>query len=65
MKSTLMCFCENNITIKTVYDIVHKIHSLCFGTTGGHGNFAFNLVVKLCVELVCFSKFEVINSDNV
>jgi hypothetical protein len=27
---------------------------------GGHGNFAFNLVVKLSVG--CFYKFEVINS---
>jgi hypothetical protein len=33
---------------------------------GGHGNFAFNLVVKLSVELgYVFSKFEVINGVNV
>jgi hypothetical protein len=25
--------------------------SRCFGIIGGHGNFAFNLVVKLSVEL--------------
>jgi hypothetical protein len=31
------------------------MHSRCFGIMGGHGNFAFNLVVKL----------EVINSINV
>jgi hypothetical protein len=27
------------------------MHSRCFGIMGGHGNFAFNLVVKLPVEL--------------
>jgi hypothetical protein len=41
------------------------MHSRCFGIMEGHGNFAFNLVVKLSVELDCFSKFEVINSVNV
>jgi hypothetical protein len=42
------------------------MHSPCFGTMGGHGDFAFNLVVKLSVELgYLFSKFEVINSVNV
>jgi hypothetical protein len=42
------------------------MHSRCFGIMGGHGNFAFNLVVKLSVELgYIFSKFEVINSVNV
>jgi hypothetical protein len=43
------------------------MHSLCFGKMGGHGNFAFNLIVKLSVELlgIYFSKFEVINSVNV
>jgi hypothetical protein len=40
------------------------MHSRCFGIMGGPGNFAFNLVVKLSVELG-FSKFEVINSVNV
>jgi hypothetical protein len=30
---------------------VFKMHSRYFCTMGGHGNFAFNLVVKLCVEL--------------
>jgi hypothetical protein len=28
-----------------------KMHSGCFGIMGGHGNFAFNLVIKLSVEL--------------
>jgi hypothetical protein len=28
-----------------------KIHSRCFGIMRSHGNFAFNLVVKLFVEL--------------
>jgi hypothetical protein len=41
------------------------MHSRCFRIMGGHGNFAFNLVVKLSVALGCFSKFEVINSVNV
>jgi hypothetical protein len=27
------------------------MHSRCFGLMGGHGNFAFNLVVKLSVGL--------------
>jgi hypothetical protein len=27
------------------------MHSRCFGMMGSHGNFAFNLVVKLSVEL--------------
>jgi hypothetical protein len=27
------------------------MHSCCFGIMGAHGNFAFNLVVKLFVEL--------------
>jgi hypothetical protein len=27
------------------------MHSRCFGIMEGHGNFAFNLVVKLSVEL--------------
>jgi hypothetical protein len=27
------------------------MHSCCFGIMEGHGNFAFNLVVKLSVEL--------------
>jgi hypothetical protein len=31
--------------------ILSKMHSCCFGIMGGHGNFAFNLVVKLSVEL--------------
>jgi hypothetical protein len=31
--------------------IESKMHSRCFGIMGGHGNFAFNLVVKLSVEL--------------
>jgi hypothetical protein len=26
------------------------MHSRCFDIMGGHGNFAFNLVVKLSVE---------------
>jgi hypothetical protein len=43
---------------------VFKMHSRCFGIMGGHGNFAFNLVVKLFIEL-CFSQFGVINSVNV
>jgi hypothetical protein len=29
----------------------HNMHSRCFGIMGGHGNFAFNLVVNLSVEL--------------
>jgi hypothetical protein len=37
------------------------MHSRCFGIIEGHGNFAFNLVIK-CVEL-CFSNFEVINAS--
>jgi hypothetical protein len=41
------------------------MHSRDFGTMGGYGNFAFNLVVKLSVELGYVSKFEVINSVNV
>jgi hypoxanthine-guanine phosphoribosyltransferase len=45
------------------------MHSLCFGIMGGHGNFAFDLVVKLSLELgigyVSLSKFKVINSVNV
>jgi hypothetical protein len=45
---------------------VTKMHSRCFGIIGVHGNFAFNLVVKLSVELgYVFSKFDVINSVNV
>jgi hypothetical protein len=28
-----------------------EIHSRCFGIMGGHGNFAFNLVVKVSVEV--------------
>jgi hypothetical protein len=28
-----------------------KMQSRCFGIMGGHGNFAFNLVVKLSVAL--------------
>jgi hypothetical protein len=28
-----------------------KIHARCFGIMGGHGKFAFNMVVKLSVEL--------------
>ncbi|CAH1366484.1 unnamed protein product [Tenebrio molitor] len=31
--------------------VTSKMHSPCFGIMGGHGNFAFNLVVKLFVEL--------------
>jgi hypothetical protein len=31
--------------------IIPKMHSRCFGIMGGHGNFAFNLVEKLSVEL--------------
>jgi hypothetical protein len=31
---------------------------------GGHGNFAYNLAVKLSVELDYFCKFEVINNVN-
>jgi hypothetical protein len=27
------------------------MHSRCFGIMAGHGNFAFNLVVKLSIEL--------------
>jgi hypothetical protein len=43
-----------------------KIHEPCFGIMGCHGNFAFNLVVKLSVELgYVFIEFEVINSINV
>jgi hypothetical protein len=30
---------------------VSKMYSRCFGIMGGYGNFAFNLVVKLSVEL--------------
>jgi hypothetical protein len=42
------------------------MHSRCFGVKGGHGNFAFNLVVKLHVELgYVFPRLEVINSVNV
>jgi hypothetical protein len=29
----------------------NKMHSRCFGIMGGHGNFAFDLVVKLFVEI--------------
>jgi hypothetical protein len=37
-----------------------------FDIMGGHGNFAFNLVVKLSVELGhVFLSFEVITSVNV
>jgi hypothetical protein len=39
------------------------MHSGCFSIVGGHGNFAFNLVVKLSVELGYV--FEVINNVNV
>jgi hypothetical protein len=39
------------------------MHSRCFGIIGDHGNFAFNLVVKLSVELGYV--FEVINNVNV
>jgi hypothetical protein len=28
------------------------MHSRCFGIMGGHGNIAFNLVVKLSVEVI-------------
>jgi hypothetical protein len=28
-----------------------KMHSRCFGIMGGHGNFVFNLVVKLSVDV--------------
>jgi hypothetical protein len=31
--------------------LISKMHSRCFGIMGGHGNFAFNLEVKLSVEL--------------
>jgi hypothetical protein len=43
------------------------MHSLCFNIMRGHGNFTFNLVVKLSVDLgyVFFFNFEVINSINV
>jgi hypothetical protein len=41
------------------------MHSRCLGIMGSHGNFEFNLVLQLSVELLCFSKFEVINSVNV
>jgi hypothetical protein len=27
------------------------MHSRCFGIMGGHGNFVFNWIVKLSVEL--------------
>jgi hypothetical protein len=30
---------------------IYKMHSRCFGIMRDHGNFAFNLVVKLSVEL--------------
>jgi hypothetical protein len=30
---------------------VGKMHSRCSGIMGGHGNFAFNLLVMLSVEL--------------
>jgi hypothetical protein len=38
-------------TAKTSNEIKskHKMH--CFGIMGGHGNFAFDLVVKLSAEL--------------
>jgi hypothetical protein len=45
--------------------IIVKMHSRCFRIIEGYRNVAFNLVVKLSVELGCFSKFEVINSVNV
>jgi hypothetical protein len=40
-----------------------KMHSTCFGIMGGHGNFVFNLVVKLFDELGYL--FEVRNGVNV
>jgi hypothetical protein len=46
---------------------MYKIHSRCFGMMGGHGNFAFNLVVKLSGQLgyVFLSLRYLINSINV
>jgi hypothetical protein len=32
-------------------DVQNKMHSRCFGIMGGHGNFMFNLIVNLSVEL--------------
>jgi hypothetical protein len=55
---------EPDLTPVDFLRVVLKMRSRCFGIMGGHGNFGFNLVVKLSVELG-FSKFEVINSVNV
>jgi hypothetical protein len=36
---------------KNIFLEEYKMHSRCFGIMGRHGNFAFNLIVKLSVEL--------------
>jgi hypothetical protein len=46
-----VCFMKNNLWILTISTEVSKMYSRCFGIMGGYGNFAFNLVVKLSVEL--------------
>jgi hypothetical protein len=45
---------NTNVTVeylKVQFEVIFKMHSHCFGIMGGRGNFAFNLVVKLSVEL--------------
>jgi hypothetical protein len=42
---------EINLVIKSNHRKLHKMHSRGFGIMEGHENCAFNLVVKLFVEL--------------
>jgi hypothetical protein len=44
-------YVQKNYKVKQKSDKIPKMHSRCFGIMGGHGDFAFNLVVKLSVEL--------------
>jgi hypothetical protein len=44
-------FLKTHSSCKFYLKHVYKIHSRCFGIVGGHGNFAFNFIVKLSVKL--------------
>jgi hypothetical protein len=41
---------EPDLTPVDFLRVVLKMRSRCFGIMGGHGNFGFNLVVKLSVN---------------